>query len=792
MTATLEAGREETAKQVSVPALLPAQLAPFAARDQVRTRYPLVLLPPGADAAARTAVPIADFLPELAAATGADSAPLVVDNLVRLESWVRAQVRDADRPLDAVKALRLAAQAMLASLKLAAEPSASLRAQLDAMTAAVPAGSRLLPYLPGAELWLLLQVATPARQAARQAWRDRLRATRSALADLAQVERAKDPQAVSPAGLSDTVGKLADSFMDAQALAAVVGPARGGLRMAPARLEHLGRLLVVLDRALAAPAQPVMVVVGAQLRADGVSCVAGQPKGNSEGGSACAQAATQFDRLAAAQIDVVAAVRAARLEIDGVYDSAQHDAKVAGLDWWHLTADELAVLPVVVAVERADAVVRDGMAELTRLVGSGRPVQVLVDVQATRNPGATDGPLSGFRVELGRLGMGLGQALVQQTTPALPDHLLEGLRRALGGGRAGLHLLCSGYLDDGGQPTPGAWLTASSAVESRAHPLYCYDPDAGVSWADCLDAAANPQPEVDWVDDPVGDGDAVYTFAHHAVLDPALLGHFRLPSQAELDSGRLLPIDQWLDLEPAAASTLSPTLRVVDQGQVQVRVVSEAVAFACRDRLRGWRALREQAGFQNEHARRAAEQARAEALAEAQVARDALVAAHDAELEQVRTDAAAQALGRLAAALVDADWTGALPAAGAVVPSGSIGSGASSRAEVEPQAPDAAAELDADAASDALVAQTEPEEVEDAWIDSPLCTSCNDCLDVNRQLFIYDGNKQALIGDPTAGTFEELVRAAEGCPARCIHPGSPLNQGEPGLDDLVARAARFN
>jgi hypothetical protein len=37
-----------------------------------------------------------------------------------------------------------------------------------------------------------------------------------------------------------------------------------------------------------------------------------------------------------------------------------------------------------------------------------------------------------------------------------------------------------------------------------------------------------------------------------------------------------------------------------------------------------------------------------------------------------------------------------------------------------------------------------------------------------------------------------MVQAAEICPAECIHPGNPLNPDEPGLDELIARAAPFN
>jgi len=59
-------------------------------------------------------------------------------------------------------------------------------------------------------------------------------------------------------------------------------------------------------------------------------------------------------------------------------------------------------------------------------------------------------------------------------------------------------------------------------------------------------------------------------------------------------------------------------------------------------------------------------------------------------------------------------------------------------------------------------------------------------------MFAYDGNKQAFIKDPSAGTFDQLVLAAENCPAHCIHPGKPKNPAEPGLAELLARAAPFN
>jgi hypothetical protein len=58
-------------------------------------------------------------------------------------------------------------------------------------------------------------------------------------------------------------------------------------------------------------------------------------------------------------------------------------------------------------------------------------------------------------------------------------------------------------------------------------------------------------------------------------------------------------------------------------------------------------------------------------------------------------------------------------------------------------------------------------------------------------MFAYNENKQAYIKDITAGTFRQLVEAAEACQVAIIHPGKPLNPAEPGLAELIERAAPY-
>ena len=98
---------------------------------------------------------------------------------------------------------------------------------------------------------------------------------------------------------------------------------------------------------------------------------------------------------------------------------------------------------------------------------------------------------------------------------------------------------------------------------------------------------------------------------------------------------------------------------------------------------------------------------------------------------------------------------------------------------------------------EAPVEVEEVEEVEalsfdEPYIDTALCTSCDDCTDLYPHIFNYDDNTRAYITDATAGPYRELVLAAEICPVHIIHPGKPNNPDEPNLEEWLKRAAPFN
>jgi pyruvate-ferredoxin/flavodoxin oxidoreductase len=78
------------------------------------------------------------------------------------------------------------------------------------------------------------------------------------------------------------------------------------------------------------------------------------------------------------------------------------------------------------------------------------------------------------------------------------------------------------------------------------------------------------------------------------------------------------------------------------------------------------------------------------------------------------------------------------------------------------------------------------------WIDTPECTACDECMNINAKIFGYNDQKKAVVLNATAGTFLDIVKAAEKCTAGVIHPGTPWNMKEANLEKLKQRAAKFN
>ena len=172
-------------------------------------------------------------------------------------------------------------------------------------------------------------------------------------------------------------------------------------------------------------------------------------------------------------------------------------------------------------------------------------------------------------------------------------------------------------------------------------------------------------------------------------------------------------------------------------------IVDAKLIQATRRCLLLWHRLQEHGGINNSHAE--------QALAREKAAWDAQ---KQQELDALKQATAGAAVPAVAAAAVEA----ALPPA-----------------EAPAAAPEAAPAPSPD----------------EAWIETSRCSSCNECQNINDRLFGYNDNKQAYIKDINAGTYREMVEAAEACQVAIIHPGKPKNPNEPGLEELLERAKPF-
>jgi ferredoxin len=186
-------------------------------------------------------------------------------------------------------------------------------------------------------------------------------------------------------------------------------------------------------------------------------------------------------------------------------------------------------------------------------------------------------------------------------------------------------------------------------------------------------------------------------------------------------------------------------------------------------------------GVRNKYIDRAVERTREELEAKAAGQMAAMQAQFEEQLSRVRAEAAGEVMSRLTDVLMGMDFTSGAPRPSFKAASPAPAAPTEQIEPVEPIAAEAPA-----------VEEEEEALVEEPWIDTPLCTSCNDCLKVNPIMFVYNETNQALIGDLSAGTFAQMVEAAELCPSKCIHPGQPWNADEPNLDELKQRAAKFN
>jgi hypothetical protein len=463
----------------------------------------------------------------------------------------------------------------------------------------------------------------------------------------------------------------------------------------------------------------------------------------------CAAARAAFAERLPEVVEYVKAMSIAALESDGRYVEAKDDPFFAGFGEDALTAEDLALFPDYLVCMDSGAGRAAGNAQLMEVLASELPIKVLVQTGDVLEESSLGDGHFGFgmrSVQLASTAMGLNDVFILQ---APSSHLYALRERVTAGLEHAGPALFSVY--SGAGPAAGnlpAYLSAAAAMESRAFPAFTYDPAAGADWAARFSLEGNPQPESDWpverfeyADEAMQRvaEDLAFTAVDFIACDRRYARHFARVPRADWN-GNMISVDAWLALQAKEVGDRVPCVLAVDEDDVLHKLVVDARLMQAARRSREmWHRLQELGGIHNSHAERLL--AREKAAWDAQKQR---------EIEALRGEAAAAAK----------------------------------------PAPELAAPAAATAAP--AEAPAEKRSSEEPWIETARCPSCNECQNINDRMFAYNENKQAYIKDPDAGTYRQLVEAAEACQVAIIHPGKPRNPDEPGLEELLKRAEAFN
>ena len=465
-------------------------------------------------------------------------------------------------------------------------------------------------------------------------------------------------------------------------------------------------------------------------------------------------------------------VREAELELAADRASEADRAGLEHFDWHKFSDEEYALCPPVAVVGGDGAMYDIGFQNLSRALMSGKPLKVLVlDTQVYSNTGG-QACTSGFfgqvsdmaafgdanhgkqeiRKELGLLAIAHRTAYVMQSTIAQPSHMIEGFIEGLTARRPAVFNCYTSCQPEHGIADDAGHAQAKLAVESRAYPLFRYMPGRGATVAAGLDLGGNPAPYEDWPSYTLSyhrhgadrEIKLPLTFADFAATEGRFRKHFRtVPEEAWHED--MLPLAEYLELGPGEREGKFPFIwHVLPDGELGRLLVSADLVASSEDRRNFWRLLR---GLAATPGISAAE-------------REAITGEVRAEL----IEKLSQSLGRLA---------GQGDTSGSGSPAAAEAKGSAHEPAAAPGKPEAGGYMA-------------------PWIDTPLCSACDECQRINPRIFAYNTAGKAMIKDPEGGPYSDLVKAAERCKEGIIHPGLPRDRSDPDMERWIARGQKYN
>ena len=488
-----------------------------------------------------------------------------------------------------------------------------------------------------------------------------------------------------------------------------------------------------------------------------------------------------FEGHMAKMADGFRTIREAEALLSGSYDPAGNEARFRYFGWQDFTDEEFHLCPPVVAVGGDGAMYDIGFQNLSRAMMSGKPIKVVVvDTQVYSNTGG-QACTSGFfgqvsdmaqfgnaikgkeeaRKEIGLIAMAHRTTYFMQSTIANANHMIEGFVQGLMSRRPALFNLYTSCQPEHGIGDDMGHHQAKLAVESRAYPLFRYDPDRGNTVAECLDLDGNPAASLDW---PVAkvryvergrekEMEIPTTFVDFAVTETRFRKHFRKVPRDAWNEDMIL-VSEYLDLDEDDREGRVPFVWALDaKRQLSRLLVAPAMIESARERRDFWVMLRALGGSDEP----------------AEIADDVQI---ESRVRQEVVQKIASGLLGLVGGSEALDISAMLDAAPEARPA--------------PEPPPLAAVETPGAAPAAAGDYMAP------WIDTEDCTACDECIMINPQIFEYNADNKAVIRNPDGGPYRDIVKAAEKCTAQVIHPGLPRDRSAKDIGKWIKRGEKFN
>lgn len=768
-----------------------ASLSPFAGIRQAQQSYPFWIPERADENEDAMASPVQDWLSTYlnTLSTDDESLSIVAEQMPRLVRLLSEKLTLARQEIfKATPVICECLDELGTLLKVKGEERKRLDQEIARLKQVLPEAGLLVGYHSTAPFQILDLILENQRRSNQLRLLNRIGPILNGLREIIEVEKLKSPDATSAEKLHQSLD-FASQFLHFEQLSSLMHQGTE-LPIPEERLSRLEKLVGVLENA-----SELLLRHGATVVVDPVCRnesrvnweVLFQHAEVHEGGRHwLARVEEKFDESTSVSTQIIAALRIAELELSNQYDAQVHTDFYQHFDWRNFSAEEWSFQTPVICLA-ADESIYAELDHFSQILASGRPIIYLV-----RRANEPISEASSHRRELSAIAIAHRNTTVLQVSEISPDVLSATFQRELMDRSPFLLYLLASHQDQ--SHAERSFLTTSAAIEGRDFPGLDFRHSDEERWGQRFSITANPQPSNDWPLHAINltgtDGEKKelmlpFTFADFGSLYPALRDHF-LKVPVAYWREELVPLADYLTGPRENNYRQIPFIWMVDGKRQMWRVaVSWQMVAWCKERLDYWHYLQENSGIRSYHVEEATKELEQKLNDRWEGEIREMRSKHADELLQAQAEATSKAMEKLANVLLGLDTASMADTLMGEITSGSETLDKELPLEQEPSEP---------------VVETGIEEVEkpakpgqlEAYIETTLCTSCNECTDLNDRIFGYDEKNQAFIKDAAAGPFSDLVKAAEACPVKIIHPGSPLNPDEEGLEEWIKRAEPFN